>query len=60
MDPKDKSPNVAATMRTAALALHELYLSYKEAGFSESQAFALVMAQVTSVASRPTAPQEET
>lgn len=49
MDPKDKAPSEPPTMKHAAVALHELYLSYKAAGFSQDQAFQLILAHVTPI-----------
>lgn len=39
-EPKD--PNELTILQEAAHLLHEMYLSYKEAGFSDAQAFELV------------------
>jgi hypothetical protein len=37
------------TMLEAALSVHELFLAYQQAGFTEPQAFALVQTIITSM-----------
>jgi hypothetical protein len=42
-----------APLREAAVALHELFRAYQEAGFTESQALALCVGALTGILNRP-------
>lgn len=46
-------PNPVTTMAIAAVGLHELYVSYIKAGFTEHQAFELVKVALAVVCQPP-------
>lgn len=46
--PDENRPNVAPDLATAAIAMHEMYTSLVNAGFTEQQALWLVGQQVRS------------
>lgn len=51
-------PNLA-DMRTYAIALHELYMSYVKAGFNRDQAFELTRTVLAeNIAANPASPNE--
>lgn len=50
MDPKDKPPRgIVPNMNDAALAMHELYLSYQSAGFTKEEAFRMILAHIGTI-----------